>query len=283
VPDDRLGDLGRGGDDPGRGGPAGDGEPGARSPGERLAELDRRRPEPIPPGEAPAEGEPGPGRGRYMWLVGIAFAVIVVVAAFDAARQDTGRGDFLRGLPAGTPLPAFAAPLATGRLDGDANVSQRRSDAGAAGARPACEVRSPEVVNVCELRRRPVALTFIVTRGADCAPELSLVDRVSRDYPGIAFAAVVSGDARERVAAVVRARRIRMPVGVDPDGAVVNLYRVGVCPTITFAERGGRVRATRIGQLDEAALRRDLSALAAAGEERRGARSARRGAERGGR
>jgi hypothetical protein len=74
-----------------------------------------------------------------------------------------------------------------------------------------------------------------------------------------------------------------MPVGVDPDGAVVNLYRVGVCPTITFAERGGRVRATRIGQLDEAALRRDLSALAAADEERRGGRRAAGAAQRAGR
>jgi hypothetical protein len=283
VPDDRLGDLGRGGDHPGRDERAGDGETGARSAGERLAELDRRRPEQVPRGEEPIEGDPGPGRGRYMWIVGIAFAVIVVVAAFDAARQDTGRGDFLRGLSPGAPLPAFAAPLATGGLEGDANVSQGRSDAGAAGARPACEVRSPEVVNVCELRRRPLALTFIVTRGADCAPELSLVDRVSRDYPGIAFAAVVSGDARERVAALVRARDILMPVGVDPDGAVVNLYRVGVCPTITFAERGGRVRATRIGRLDEAALRRDLSALAAADKERRGGRRAAGAAQRAGR
>jgi AhpC/TSA family len=241
--------------------------PDERPAAERLRELDEREPEPGSPAAdgGPEEPDaPSPGVGRYMWIVGIAFAVLAVWAAFQSTRQ-APRSDFLRGLPAGTPLPDFAAPLATGRLEGDANVSQGRDDSGAAGARPACEVRSPDVVNVCELRERPLVLTFVVTRGAACAPELSVVDRVARDYPRVAFAAVVSGDSRERVAALVRQRRIRMPVAVDRDGAVVNLYRVGVCPTITFAERGGTVRATRIGGLSERALRRDLDALARAG------------------
>jgi hypothetical protein len=197
-----------------------------------------------------------------MWVVAVAIAVVAVVAAFDSARQTTSDRSFLRGLPPGTSMPAFAAPLATGRLDGDANVKQRPGGSDAAGGRPACEVRSPDVVNVCELRRRPLALTFIVTRGTDCAPDLTLVDRVSRDFPQIAFAAVVSGDSRASVAQLVRRLGVRMPVAVDHDGAVLNLYRVGVCPTLTLAERGGIVRATRIGRLDEGALRRDLRSLA---------------------
>lgn len=234
-----------------------------RPAAERLRELDERDTErdAAAAGGAPEEPESQPRLGRYMWIVGVVFAVLAVYAAFDATRQGTGRRDFLRGLPPGTQLPDFAAPLATGRLEGDANVSQGRGDTEAAGARPACEVRSPDVMNVCLLRERPLVLTFVVTRGADCAPELSLVDRVSRDYPALAFAAVVSGDSRRRVAALVNQRGIRMPVAVDRDGAVVNLYRVGVCPTLTFADRGGVVRATRIGSLREAALRRDLDAL----------------------
>ncbi|HLL86472.1 MAG TPA: hypothetical protein VK387_04075 [Thermoleophilaceae bacterium] len=263
MPDDRLGDLGAGhggADDPRRGEDPSSGDD--RSAAERLRELDEREPEPGPAGALPDQPPPASsGRGRYMWIVGILFAALAVWAAFQATRQSPDN-DFLRGLPAGAPLPDFAAPLATGRLDGDANVSQGRDDSEAAGARPACEVHSPEIVNVCELRERPLVLTFVVTRGADCAPALSLVDRVSRDYPRLAFAAVVSGDSRERVAEIVRARRIRMPVAVDRDGAVVNLYRVGVCPTITFADRGGTVRATRIGALGEPALRRHLDAFA---------------------
>jgi hypothetical protein len=259
VPDDRLGDLGRG-----EGGAREErGEPG-RTAAERLAELDEREPEQRSPAPGAASDEPPsrPGLGRYMWIVGIVFAALAIYAAFDATRHGTAQRDYLQGLSAGERLPDFAAPLATGRLDGDANVSQGGADSRSAGPRPACAVRSPEVVNVCELRKRPLVLTFIVTRGADCAPELSLVDRVSRDYPRLAFVGVVSGDSRKRVARLVGARRIAMPVAVDRDAAVVNLYRVGVCPTITLADRGGKVRATRLGKVSETALRRDLDGLA---------------------
>ena len=37
-----------------------------------------------------------------------------------------------------------------------------------------------------------------------------------------------------------------MPVGLDRDGAVSNLYRVGVCPTIVLAFPGGIVFDTAI-------------------------------------
>jgi hypothetical protein len=40
-------------------------------------------------------------------------------------------------------------------------------------------------------------------------------------------------------------------VGVDHDGAVTNLYRVGGCPTTVFANSGGRVLETRLGPLTE--------------------------------
>ena len=48
---------------------------------------------------------------------------------------------------------------------------------------PACEVRAEDVVNVCELRRRPTVLTFLVTRGADCEPQVDRVERIRREFP----------------------------------------------------------------------------------------------------
>ena len=46
-----------------------------------------------------------------------------------------------------------------------------------------------------------------------------------------------------------------MPIGYDHDGAVGNPYGLGlVCPTLTFADRDGRVVGTHLGFLDEAAL-----------------------------
>ena len=49
-----------------------------------------------------------------------------------------------------------------------------------------------------------------------------------------------------------------MPVGYDADGAVSNLYRVGVCPTVAFAYPGGILREAKIGseELTEEAARR---------------------------
>ena len=283
MPEDRLGDLGRRerggrpGDDDGHaeGGGAGSSREvdpvlgnDPRPASERLAELDERRPE-TPLADAGASSDPGaaePGppsrRGRYLGLVAVIFAGLVVVAAFNSARDLAGDRDLLRGPAKGSRVPDFAAPLATGSLEGDANVKGRSGGSAAAGARPACEVRSPEIVNVCDLRRRPLVLTFIVTRGSDCAPQLATVERLRREFPGVAFAAVVSGSDREDVAELVRERRLTMPVAVDRDGALVNLYRVGVCPTTVFAAAGGTVRETRIGTIGDADLRRAVRTLA---------------------
>ena len=43
---------------------------------------------------------------------------------------------------------------------------------------PACQVRTEEVVNLCDLRRRPVVLTFVFDRGADCLPQVDRTERM---------------------------------------------------------------------------------------------------------
>ena len=52
-----------------------------------------------------------------------------------------------------------------------------------------------------------------------------------------------------------------MPVGYDHDGAVSNAYAVAICPTITFARRGGKVAGTSFSLLGEAALASRVEAL----------------------
>jgi hypothetical protein len=69
---------------------------------------------------------------------------------------------------------------------------------------------------------------------------------------GVEVAAVYfSRNDFDEIRATVRRRGWTLPVGVDHDGAVANLYRVGGCPTTVFAYRGGRVRKTRLGPLTE--------------------------------
>jgi peroxiredoxin len=245
MPDDRFGDLGT---------------PDRRSAAERLEEQDRVNPEPDDPRRRP---EVPRSSNRYAWVVGILLLMGVGVFTVTSSLPNSGEG--LRGPALGSELPDFAAPSATGNADddADANVRQATGGSAAAGPVPACEVVSEEVVNVCELRRKPLVLTFLVTRGADCEPQVDRVERMLDEFPQVQFAAIVSGDDREEVEQIVERRGWTMPVGVDRDGAVVNLYGIGVCPTTVLSTPGGTVRRVELGNLTEDELRAAVRRLAA--------------------
>jgi hypothetical protein len=194
---------------------------------------------------------PRPGN-KYAWAVGIVLLMGLGVLLFTVTLPNKGKG--LRGPEPGQRLPAFAAPSAAGDVSGDANVCQHRPCNKNAGPVPACQVRSSAVVTVCPKERGARVMTFVVTRGTDCEPQVDRVERIRRDFPGVQFVTVVSGDTKTETKNLAIARRWRQPVAVDTDGSVVNLYGVGVCPVTVFA-RNGRVRATNVGNLTEAELR----------------------------
>ena len=168
----------------------------------------------------------------------------------------------LEGPPPGMLMPAFAAPLASGTLDGDANVRQSRSTGDDQARKvPACEVHGRGVLNSCDLRRKATVMTFIVTQGADCEPQVERAERIKREFPDANFVVVASGRARSEVGKLAAKRRWSQPVAVDTDGAVVNLYGIGVCPTTVFAYPGGKVRSTKLGDLGVKELRAETRAL----------------------
>jgi hypothetical protein len=235
VGDDRFGDLG-----PDRG--------ERRSAAERLEERDRTHPEPV-------SGPPEARRpsGRYTWVVGIVFLIAIVVALLNAIPN---RGKGLLGPDPGTRAPLFAAPLATGDVEGEANLCQRRPCRKEAGPLPACNARGEGVVNVCDLWRRPLVLTFVFDRGADCFPQVDRVERAMKGLDKVSFAVVYfSRKERDEVSEIVERRGWTMPVAVDKDGQVTNLYGIGVCPTTVFMLRGGKVLDIELGNLTEDQLR----------------------------
>ena len=179
------------------------------------------------------------------------------VILFTTTLPNSGEG--LDGPKPGTRLKAFAAPSVRGDLEGDANVCQRRrvqrerrQDPGVRGA------ASRDVVNLCELWRRPLVLTFIFDRGADCLPQVDRTERARQTLPGVNFATVFfSRDkSRDDLRAVVEGRGWKQPVAVDEDGALANIYGIGGCPTTVFARPGGRVASTEIGNITEAEIER---------------------------
>jgi hypothetical protein len=222
------------------------------SPGERLAERDRTHPEPVRRPEVPRPGN------KYAWAVGILALMGLGVLLFAETLPNQGKG--LRGPEPGQRLPAFAAPAATGNTEGDANVCQKEPCNKNAGPVPACDVRGSGIVKVCPTERGPRVMTFVVTRGTDCEPQVDRVERIRSEFPGVRFVTVLSGDSKDEARNLARARGWRQPVAVDEDGSLVNMYGVGVCPITVFA-RDGRVRATDVGNLTEAQLRRKTRRL----------------------
>jgi peroxiredoxin len=193
---------------------------------------------------------------RPALFVGI---VAVAVLAYIAINSLRTSGPGSRGVPAGEELPAFAAPLALSDLEGDANVSDR-----------ACDVRGPDVLNVCQLAARgPVVLAFFAEPSERCDDQIDLLDRTRRRFPGVQFAAIAIRGDRDDLRRAVREHGWRLPVAHDRDGAVTNLYGVAVCPATTFAARGGTVRSTAVGALDERALTARVNELVGASRERR--------------
>ena len=210
----------------------------------------------------PSAGAPEPrlpaGVSRYGWFAGVVAVLLIAYVSLNSARS---HGPGSQGVRAGARMPPFAAPLALGSLTGDVNVARRRGQ-GAAGARPACEVRGPGVLNVCELwEQGPVVLAFLATRGARCTGELDALDRERARHPGVQFAAVAIRGDRAELRALVRRHGWRFPVAWDRDGILANLYGVAVCPQLTYALPGGRVTATTIGELGRAGLDRRVAAL----------------------
>jgi thiol-disulfide isomerase/thioredoxin len=214
----------------------------------------------------PADSGPRrPGR-RYSTFVGIAFLALIVVATLNTIRTKGGAT-----LARGTPLPEFAVPDArTGPLDNDANIFQDDCSTSEnpcpsdVRRTPACEIHVPGAIRVCDLFNRPLVISFWFTKGANCLPTQDLVDQAARRYRGrVNFLSIDIRDDPGTVRQIVSDHGWTMPVGYDRDGAVSDLYRVGVCPTLAFAYPGGILGFEKIGtgELSATMLNADLQRL----------------------
>jgi hypothetical protein len=223
--------------------------------------------EPDRDSDEPRAFRPG---SRYSIFVGIAFLVVVVVATVNTfSTEESG----ILGADedqAGMPLQEFAVPELLGSLEGDANVFQDDCETSETPCpedetrTPACEVDLPEVIRICDYFDRPLALSFWFTRGADCLPTQDDFDALARRYRDrVNFVSINVRDDRDEARDIVTERGWEVPVGYDADGAVSNLYRVGVCPTVAFVYPGGILREAKIGseELSPEQMEAEIEAL----------------------
>jgi len=210
----------------------------------------------------PSEQSAGPRYGRYVGLLGL--LIVVLISVNTIVTKPNGA----RGIEPGRALAPFAVPLALGALNGDANVATR-PDQGTAGRVPACELRGPQILNICQLYERgPVVLALFVD-GGSCPAILSDLQALAPSFPGVQFAGVAIKGSRGPLRALIRSRGLTMPIGIDRDGVLAGLYKVASCPQVTFAYPGGVVQSRALlARPALATLRARVSALVAASRAR---------------
>jgi hypothetical protein len=194
---------------------------------------------------------------RYMGvLAALALVGILVSALFGSA------GD-VRGIAPGRRIPPFAAPLAFGSLTGDVNVATRPHQ-GQAGDEPACSLRGPQILNVCQLYERGPLVLALFVDGGDCPQVLRDMQALAPAFPQVRFAAVAIKGETGAIRRLVRTDGVTFPVGLDRDGILVELYRLATCPQVSFVYPGGVVQSPALlGAAPRATLRARVAALLA--------------------
>ncbi len=241
--------------------------------------AERRRPQAgqlAPVGRAP-EGQPRPPGARYPLIVGLIFVALIAYATYNTIQnEETGLLGTETG-EGGQAMAEFAVPDARGDLLGDANIFQDDCESGdnpcPADERrvPACLIEEPGALRVCDYFDKPLAISFWFTKGGDCLREQDEFDRVASRYADqMNFLSINIRDDIEDVKRIVSERGWEVPVGWDRDGAVSNVYGVGICPTLALAYPGGILEDATFGsdRFTEESLQSAFNGLIAESNER---------------
>jgi thiol-disulfide isomerase/thioredoxin len=210
----------------------------------------------------------------YSLIVGMAFIALIAVAGINTISTKN-KGVLGASSEGDMPLAQFAVPSARGAASGDANIAQDDCDSARipcpSGSRrtPACRVDVPGALRVCDFFDRPLVLSFWFTRGGDCENQEDVFERAYRNYKGrVNFLSVDVRDSDSEVRKLISDHKWTHPVGLDRDGALSNLYRVGGCPTFVYAYPGGIFQATSIGKLDDQEFFANVDRLISASKQR---------------
>jgi peroxiredoxin len=189
----------------------------------------------------------------YAAVVGILFlAVIVVVSVNTLSTKPIG-------LKAGDPVPKFAAPLATGSTDKDANVNPKK----------ACAVSGTDAIRICDYFNRPLVMVAWFTKGCDsCRRQLDTLEALKRRFPTVGFIGLDIKDSLGNARTEVRKHSWTFPMALDRDGAVSGIYGVVVGPTTFLVYPRGILMSKVLGEVDQGHLTRKVEALVKASRER---------------
>jgi hypothetical protein len=216
-----------------------------------------------PTGAGPPDA--GIAGARYgLWIVALAAILLIAFTVHVALSSHKGA----TSIPPGARIPPFAAPLAIGGPAGEVDVATHAND-GTAGKVAACSERGSGILNICELYERgPVVLTLFFDAGS-CARILDDLQGLAHSFPQVGFATVAVKEEAAPIARLVRSKRLTIPVGIDPEGRLGELYTMVSCPQITFVYPGGVVQSAELlGTPSPATMRARVAELLAASRAR---------------
>lgn len=211
---------------------------------------------------APRASAPRPHYGRIVGVIGLLLLALITVNTLLTAPRGAD------GITPGERIPPFALPLALGNVVGDADIATHAND-GSAGKRPACAVRGPQLLNICELYERGPLVLALFVDARSCPRVLDDMQALRGAFPGLAMAAVAIKGERAAVRRLIASRRLRFPVGLDRDGVLAQLYKVSSCPQVSFVYPGGVMQSKALlTRPPRAVLRARIAALLAGAKAR---------------
>lgn len=180
-------------------------------------------------------------------LAVLTFAVVVSLVTLFSGSRPVGSENLI-----GRELPAFAAPLATSDLDGDANV-YTEAQAEAAGATAACDVQLKGAFNSCRDMPGDAVIVFWNASKPECVSQIDTLQAFAEANSDVDVVAIAFENTKAEVAELVKKRGWTIPVAVDRDGALASLYAVAGCPSV-FWSRDQQTTAVKLGVQSEQQL-----------------------------
>lgn len=159
----------------------------------------------------------------------LVIAVLVSLATLYGGSKPVGSENLID-----RPLPAFAAPLAEGELDGDANV-YTAAQAEAEDATAACDVALADSFNSCKELPGDAIVVFWNSTKPECVEQVDRLEAAAMRKSDLSVVAVAFENDKAAAAAAQRQNGWKIPVAVDRDGAVASLYAVTGCPSVFWA------------------------------------------------
>lgn len=206
---------------------------------------------------------PNPYRAPRAPLLPVRFLVLCALVLLVAACSGGGGGG---AEPRGPAIQFDDLPAGIGRGFPLASVEQQRGTPERLGiGEPApnfyMTTADGRTLTLESLRGRPVIINHWATWCGPCRLEMPEIVKAARENPDLVVIAANHMEGAANVEAFAREFEMMMPVVLDAEGRLSELFAVRAFPTTQFIDRDGRLAAEWIGLLTPERLQELLAGV----------------------